>query len=364
MRRRLLACLLMLSLVACGDDGVRAPFAESRPPPSLSGEFLAPLGWAWGYLAVGAAPVQRYGVSAPPVAPRAQILILPGYGESAELWFETARDLNQRGYTTWILDRQGQGGSQRLAFQRDVGHVVSFAPDVTAVKAMVKAVIRPNGRTPLILLAHGDSGLVALRALEEGLGVDAAILSAPSLDLTALPRPKAQLVPAAQWARRLRLGFLRDPASAGWRRQGPDAHAQGLTHDPRRGAVGQAWQLANPDLRMGAPSLGWYAAYYDALDAVGHDLKAVKAPVAVLTADKDGATRNSAASQVCAALTACVQTRFPGAGHAIHLETDARRDPWLAAVETVVRARIEANTPGLGRRPPGVSEDVDAVHGL
>jgi len=362
--RRLLACLLMLTLVACGDDGVRAPFAESRPPPSLSGQFQAPLGWAWGYLTVGDAAVQRYGVSAPPVAPRAQVLILPGYGESAEVWFETARDLNERGYSTWILERQGQGGSQRLALQRDVGHVSSFAPDVTALKAMVKVVIRPNGRTPLILLTHGDSGLVALRALQEGLGVDAAILSAPTLELSALPRPKAQLVPAAQWARRLQLGALRDPADKSWRREGPDGLGLGLTHDPRRGAVAKAWQLANPDLRMGAPSLGWYAAYYDALDAVAGDLKTVRTPISLLRADADVIAPASAQAQVCAALPACAQTRFPGARHALHLEADTYRDAWLTAVESVVRARIEARTPGLGRRRPGVSEDIDADHGL
>jgi lysophospholipase len=42
--------------------------------------------------------------------------------------------------------------------------------------------------------------------------------------------------------------------------------------------VQQAWQLANPDLRMGAPSLAWYAAFYDAVDATGGDLKRVHTP--------------------------------------------------------------------------------------
>ncbi|HWU13389.1 MAG TPA: alpha/beta hydrolase, partial [Caulobacter sp.] len=135
MRRRLpvfaLALLLALPLAACGDEDVRAPFADSRTPPSLDVRFQPPAGWAWGYVKVGDDLVQRYGVSAPQGSLRGQILILPAYGESAEAWFETARDLNDRDYVVWILERQGQGGSERATPWRDLGHAASFAPDVT-----------------------------------------------------------------------------------------------------------------------------------------------------------------------------------------------------------------------------------------
>jgi lysophospholipase len=337
MRRRLLACLLALPLVSCGDEGARAPFAESRTPPSLAARFAPPDGWAWGYMKVGDSLVQRYGVSAPQGVPRGQILILPGYGESAEGWFETARDLNDRGYTVWVLERQGQGGSERATPWRDLGHATSFAPDVTATKAMVKAVIRPKGRDPFVVLGAGDGGLVALRALEEGLQADAAILSSPNFDLASPPRAKGELIRIARWARGLKLGFVRYPGQPGWKREGPDDFAARLTHDRTRGAVQQAWWQANPDLRMGAPSLAWYAAFYDAVDVTGRDLKRVDTAVAMLNAGQDGRALPAPQHAVCAALPHCVETRWPQARHALHLETDSVRVPWLDAIERTLR---------------------------
>lgn len=342
MRRRLplraWALLLALPLVSCGGEAARAPFAESRTPPSLSERFQPPAGWAWGYVRVGDQAVQRYGVSAPSGAPRGQILILPGYGESAEGWFETARDLNGRGYIVWVLERQGQGGSERLTRWRDLGHVVSFAPDVTVTKAMVKAVIRPAGKDPFAILGHGDGGLVALRALEEGLQADTLILSSPSFDLADPPRAKDELVRIARWARGVKLGFLRYPGQKGWRREG--GTDDGLTHDPSRGAVQQAWRLANPDLRMGAPSLSWYAAFYDAVDAVSRDLGRVPTPVVMLDGGQDAKALAGAQRGVCAALPACVETRYPTARHALHLEGDSVRGPWLAAIDDTLRAHM------------------------
>ena len=353
MRRRLpvaaWACLLALPLASCGDEGARAPFAESRTPPSLEVRFQPPAGWAWGYVKVGDDLVQRYGVSAPHGASRGQILILPGYGESAETWFETARDLNDRGYVVWILERQGQGGSERATPWRDVGHAISFAPDVTATKAMVKAVIRPpqggvGARDPFVILGAGDGGLVALRALEEGLRADAAILSSPNFDLAAPPRAKGELIRIARWARSLKLGFARYPGQRGWKREGPDDFGAGLTHDRARGGVQQAWELANPDLRMGGRSLGWFAAFFDASEAAALDIRKGATPTLMLDAGQDKVVTATPQSRLCAAMTECKETRYPKAGHDLHMESDAVRGAWLAAIVDFTRARMPAKT--------------------
>lgn len=347
MRRFALVLLLALPLFACGEQGGRTPFADSRAPPGLERRFLPPTGWAWGYVQVGEDAIQRYGVSAPSGAPTSQILILTDYGESAETWFETARDLNAKGVVVWILERQGQGGSERLAGKRDRGHVMSYAPDVTATKAMVKAVIRPDGRLPLTVLGQGQGGLVALRAVEEGLMADALVLSAPTFELSSLPRPKGQLIDAARWARRLKLASQPWPGAPDWRRDGPDDKVQGLTGDPVRGAVNHAWQTANPDLRMGSPSLGLYAAFYDVLDVTARDLARVKTPTLLLAGDVDTITPGFAQTSVCKAMADCRETRLAGGRHALHLERDSVRAPWLTAVMATVRTagRAKPATP-------------------
>jgi lysophospholipase len=346
MRRRLLAVVLalipILAVSACGDGGSRAPFSDSRTPPALGSRFYPPQGWGWGYVRNGEGPIQRYGVAAPPVAPRAVILILTGYGESAEAWFETVSDLNAVGFTVWVLERQGQGGSERETPWRDVGHVDSFDPDVATVRAMVKGVIRPKGDTPLMVIGHSEGGLVALRAAQQGVPMDGLVLSSPAFGLAALPRPRSDFARFTPAMRTLRLGWIRTPDQPGWRREGPDGFQSGRTHDAERGKVQAAWMLANPDLRMGGRSLGWFAAFFDASEAAARDIRNTAVPTLMLEAGRDKVVTATPQGRLCAAMIDCKETRYPDAGHDLHMESDTVRAPWLTAIVDFTRMRMAA----------------------
>jgi lysophospholipase len=325
MRRGWLALAFALSLCACQrGEGDLGPFAESRTPASLGGRFYPPDGWAWGFLQLGDGPVQRYGVSAAPGTPRAEVLILPDYGETAETWFETARDLNARGYTVWVLEGVGQGGSERLAAPRDLGHVKRFRPDALAARALARSVIRP--RRPLIVVGQGIGALTALRATQLGLAADGLVLSSPAL----APARES----TGDLIRRLGLGARR-AAGGGWSRE-RSAFAAKLTHDPWRGAVTSAWQTANPDLRMGDPSYDWLAAEVEAVREARASLGRVTTPVLVL---------EGADGQGCLTLPTCQAVRYAAGGRALELERDVVREPWLAAVSAFIAARAARSRP-------------------
>lgn len=343
MRLPLLAALLVSLLAGCGEGSARAPFAESRTPPSLAPRFYPPAGWAWGYVRVGDGRVQRYGVSAPSVGPRATLLILTGYGEPAETWFETARQLNEYGYAVWILERQGQGGSERATPWRDLGHADSLDPDVAAVRALVKVVIRPRGDTPLLLLGHADGGLVALRAAQTGPIADGIVLSSPAFARADLPAATSPIGQLAVWARRLKLGWAKIPGQPGWQRETPAA--MGRTSDSARGVVRQAWLTANPDLRMGGPSLGWLATFLEGADQVQAAAGHVRAPVLLLHGGRDRIAPPQRAIRACQAMVTCRDIRFPAGHHELHMESDAIRDVWMSLIHDFVRGRIAARAP-------------------
>lgn len=339
------AIALCLAVSACGDGASRAPFAESRTPPAVASRFHPPQGWAWGYVKTGDSTVQRYGVTSPPVASRATILVLPGYGETAEKWFETASDLTKQGFSVWVLERQGQGGSERLTPWRDLGHVDSFDPDVAAVKALVTAVIRPAGGVPLIVVGHGEGGLIALRAAQGGLLMQGLVLSSPAFGLKALPRPRSDFARFAPALRALRLGWIRSPDQQPWRREAPDGKAQGLTQDAARGKVQAAWMLANPDLRMGGRSLGWFAAFFDASEAAAHDIRKVAVPVLMLDAGRDTVVTPAPQTRLCEAMKSCREIRYPSAGHDLHMESDPIRNAWLSQVTAFAAPPTSAENP-------------------
>jgi len=333
----LLVILVWLAVVwfgLGGHDDTDA-FIDSRAPPGLAERFYPPENWAWGLIQTCAGPVQRYGVSAPAGTPRAQVLILPDYGESAETWFETARDLNDAGNTVWVLEGVGQGGSARLTRHRDLGDVRRFDDDVAAVHAMIEIVIRPDPSQPLVILGQGQGAMVAARAVETGASPAALVLSAPRCQ---------GFLPDSGALRALGLGDQRAPGASGWRRNGADDFAAGRTHDRWRGAVTHLWQFANPDLRLGGPSLNWLAAASILQSQVRADTGRLDVPT--LEVSPGGAPR-------CLVPSGVTTQSLAGARPALELEDDAHRAPWLTAIEGFIVTRTRAPIPPpLGDHAP------------
>jgi lysophospholipase len=321
---------LGLSWLGLAPRDSRAPFAESRVPPDLAERFYPPENWAWGFVQIGDGPALRYGVAAPDAAPRAQALILPDYGESAETWFETVRDLNGAGLTVWVLEGVGQGGSSRLTSRRDLGHVVSFDADLASARALADSVIRPEPDVPWAILGEGHGALVAARLVETGARPAALILSAP-----ACPAGSSGDAPL----RAVGLGVLRAPGAGGWRRDGSDDFAAGRTHDRWRGSVTHRWQLANPDLRLGGPSLDWLAAETKLAQDDATDIGRIGVPTLVL---------RPGGRPPCLSPPRARSVSIPGAWASLELEDDAHRRPWLAAILDAVAASRPASP-----APPG-----------
>ena len=325
---------MALLLAGCRIDDARAPFTDSQIPPGLEQRFYPPEGWAWGLVKPTDAPAARYGVCAPPRRPRADILILAGYEGPAEAWFETARALTAEGYVVWVLEPVGAGGSGRYGLPRDLRHAPSLDPDVQAAKTLAEQVI---GRRPLIVLASQSAAPTALSAIASGLKADGLILSSPQLQADAESDPSQ-----ADLMRTVGLGGVRAPGGEGWRRDGPDDRTLGITHDAKRGQVRLLWQTANPDLRLGGPSLVWNTAFASAeTRAQALEPGRLAVPTLVLTNDQ----RLKPARQLCGRLNHCTLQPFGPAGSALHLEVDEVRGAWLSAITAFIEPNIARFSP-------------------
>jgi hypothetical protein len=130
----------------------------------------------------------------------------------------------------------------------------------------------------------------------------------------------------------LGLGTFRAPGGDVWSRTGPDDFAAHRTHDRWRGAVTHAWQFANPDLRLGGPSLDWHAALADLQRDAEASAARLKAPALVID---DGKPR------ACLAPPLALRRSLAGADAALELEDDRWRGPWLAAVEAFIGEAVK-----------------------
>lgn len=107
------------------------------------------------------------------------VLMFPGRTEYIEKYGQTARDLASRGLATMCIDWRGQGLADRLIDDPLVGHVDSFTDyqkDVATLMRAARALALPR---PYFLLAHSMGGCIGLRAVMEGMSVQAASFTGP-----------------------------------------------------------------------------------------------------------------------------------------------------------------------------------------
>ena len=186
------------------------------------------------------------------------VLIFPGRTEYVEKYGNTAQALQDRGYASLAIDWRGQGIADRMTPKRAIGHVGAFSDyqkDVTATLAYAQEVGLPR---PYFLLGHSMGGCIGLRALIEGLDVQAAMFSAPmwGVQMATLLRPVAWGLSAMSTP----LGFDQNIVPGQSEESYPlreTFEANTLTNDPEMWAQFGTQLRQQPDLGLGGPSLRW-----------------------------------------------------------------------------------------------------------
>src|SRR5215472_6765262 len=194
---RLFGCALGLASLLAGCSGDPPPSARDtaveRQATELMTEerFQAPAGWQWDHMTNADGAQLRYGHAEPNGRAHGIIVITPGYASPAEEFFETARDFLHAGYAVWILDRRGQGGSDRWPDLGQRAYLTSLATetrDLDQFSALVKA--KTQG-APLFLVGESLGGLIGIGLLhDDPEAFRAAAFSSPAIDFQTGNLPK------------------------------------------------------------------------------------------------------------------------------------------------------------------------------
>lgn len=107
------------------------------------------------------------------------VLLFPGRSEYIEKYAITAADLAEHGYGTFAIDWRGQGIADRLVENQLAGYVEDFGDYQLDVVAALDAAQHLDLPKPWYLLGHSMGGAIGLRALLNGLPVQAAAFSGP-----------------------------------------------------------------------------------------------------------------------------------------------------------------------------------------
>ena len=318
-----------------------SPAAPAMLAPPLPARFLEPPGFRWdsfhaadgAWLRVGHLPAAR---------PHAEAVMVGGFTECAEKYFETVRDLTARGISVWCLDWRGQGGSQRPKRLPHRPRRRDFDRDAADLAAFVMAL--PCRIGPRILFAHSMGGAIALLCLRRHPGLfDAAILSAPMLAIRTgpIPVPAARAITRA--ARLSGLGMCVLPGVKRWRPgREPSPERSRISSDAERCRLQYAWFTARPELRVGGPTLGWLDAALRLVARIerGEFLAAVKTPILMASPGRDRVVPGAAHRRAARLLPDCTLVELRDSKHEPFLETDAIRDRWLSAIDGFLLERF------------------------
>jgi lysophospholipase len=280
----------------------------------------------------------RFARWAPPPGRKGTVCVFAGRGEMIEKYFETVRDLRDRGFAVAMIDWRGQGHSSRRLRDPRKGYVRDFSDYEVDVETFVQQVVLPDCPPPYFALAHSMGGAVMLRIAHAGKRwFDRMVLSAPMIDL---PRRRVSLLPSTL------LRIMRLAGQGGRYVPGGNDVLVGtapfignpVTSDPVRHARNAAILEEDPTLGIAAPTIAWADTAFSAMRTfrgMSYPLD-IRQPILMLAASNDEVVSTAAIEEFAYHLRAGSHLVIAGAKHEILQEQDRYRAQFWAAFDAFV----------------------------
>jgi lysophospholipase len=298
--------------------------------------FQPPRGWRWGAFRNADGARLRYGWAEPPDQRKGVVVFLPGFQATAEAVFETSRNLLDAGYAVWVLDRRGQGGSDRWLDNRQKSYSIGIEHDAHDVELFAHDIVHGRAGEPRFLAGESLGGHIGFRVLHDQPDLfQAAAFSSPSIAFhtgafpewlvhmvtrtsVALGFGKAYAVGEHDWIFDPDAGNAKDPAK----------------NDRDRALMSQAWFLKDPALTSGGATNAFVTALSrsSALERSAGWLEAIKTPVLIGEVEDDQIADAAVMVQACARLAGCRLMPFNATRHALFSDSDSARSVWIAAL--------------------------------
>jgi len=280
----------------------------------------------------------RFARWAPPAGRKGTVCVFTGRSEMIEKYFETVRDLRDRGFAVAMIDWRGQGHSSRRLRDPRKGYVRDFADYEIDVETFVRQVVLPDCPPPFFALAHSMGGAVLLRVAHAGKRwFDRMVLSAPMIDL---PGRRTSFAPRAL------LKVMRLAGQGGRYVPGGSDALVGLssfinnplTSDPVRYARNAAILEEDPTLGLGSPTVAWADTAFAAIRTFrgAHYPQEIRQPILMLAASNDEVVSTSAIEEFAYHLRTGSHLVIAGSKHEILQEQDRYRAQFWAAFDAFV----------------------------
>ncbi|WP_239994233.1 alpha/beta fold hydrolase [Photobacterium phosphoreum] len=226
------------------------------------------------------------------------IVIANGRIESYCKYQELFFDLINQGYHIYALDHRGQGLSQRLTTDLEMGYVDHFDDYVTDLHRFITEIVKPQGYQHQFLLGHSMGGAISSLLLARHPTLfDRAVLSAPMHGIHLKPILRFLAEPLARFNDYIH----RQPTYAPGQRPyySKPFTNNPLTHSEVRFQWFKMLYQQQPQLRLGGASNRWVWQSIAGARASIAEAKNITTPTLVLQGSADHIVDNQAHRHFC-----------------------------------------------------------------
>jgi lysophospholipase len=262
---------------------------------------------------------------------KANIVISSGRTEGMLKYQEFIYDLNQAGYSVYILDHRGQGNSERLLKDTQIGHVYKFENYVKDLHQFVEEYVPQDKKR--ILIGHSMGGAIAsLYAEKYQKDFDGLILSSP-MHQPLLVGEKLNTF-ACELIEKRKRDIDRYVLGQGSYDDGLLPFEENLlTHSKLRYEIMKIAFDIEPETKVGSPSVRWVSEACRASNKSVENAKKIKIPLLLLQAKEDKIVSLQAQDKFCENLkNLCEKKEFESAYHELFVEKDEIRDLVLSEI--------------------------------
>jgi lysophospholipase len=275
-----------------------------------------------------------------PFGSRGTVVVLHGYSEFIEKYFEVIAELRDRQFDVVAIDWRGHGLSDRLLDDRRKGHVDDFSAYQHDLEALEQYVLAPYCPKPWFALGHSMGGANLLAQAHAGASpFERLVLSAPMVDLVGLRPRGARMV--LEVLDLVGCGGFTIPGGSKTPAALRSFAANRTTSDPGRFARTAAMLRHAPALAIGDPTIAWahgaarLTLAFGDLDYPRH----ISTPVLVLGAGADRVIPLASTELFASRLKAGRLITIPYARHEILMERDHFRRQFWSAFDAFIPGR-------------------------
>ena len=309
----------------------------------------------------------RYGHAIPKGEIKGTVIITTGYADFIESYFETIYDFLDRGYAVWMMDWQGQGGSERYYNNPRVPSKNAPINNIRDLHQFRHEIVKYDKNKPIFIVSHSMGGHMALHYIKDyKQDFDVAILAAPFVDSKFTKKGELKAKFMVHAACSLGLGHKRTSRKDNIVRRIKKVRDSLKKEEPIRMTLHKYFADKNPNLKIGDPTFYWARAIMKQTAKLRKEenLKSITTPILFGLCENDRLVSGKAIERAARLIPNAKLARIKDAYHGIWTEREKIRQDWWQHIDNFMeeqqrlfhmkRAKQNQNNnkAGKSKKPP------------